>query len=449
MGRYKIIRTWHLGQRVDQDFYNQGSEETTLIDPVLTLQLSGTGSLEFTMPRTHKYFYKEGEDDEIMPMGDEFMVVDTVANKTLFVGRPISCKTNDFKSVSVYCEGALAYLHDILIRPVVWDNVTPKAFFRDILAKYNAKKTQHAPWQTVQAGSCDIPDRTLYRYANYDKAYDLISKGCLESEGGYLLMSYGANGEKILNWYKSPPQSSRQKLVYGKNIVRYNEDFDLSEMPTDILPLGAASETEELPGDLGKKKLTLSQEVVTVNEADIHSKYGYVETLKEYSDATTEIELLATLRNDQSFKNLSPKNMLTIDCQVVDYHFVDDSVPILEIGQKIVLQTPYQIYKLTDDRELYITEIRYNIGSAAPEIRVSNLGAQTLTDQFKRVDKGEKDSRTSSGGGGSYGGGGDVTKGLYIYLGQIEPDDPFPEDPNQGIEGNEGGNNNAGDEGGI
>lgn len=430
--RYRIIRLYHQLEKVDQDFYNPDDSELQLIDPVLTLEINANGTLEFTMPYTHKYF------DSVYPMIDEFMVRDDISDETLFIGRPISCEVTDFKRVKVYCEGALGYLHDILIRPVAWEVTTPKDFFISLVSEYNIRKAPRVPHQELYIGECDIQDRDIYRYANYDKAYTLLERGCLESDGGYLMMTYGSDGKKTVNWYKNPESAvpgDVQAIAYAKNIVSFSEELDLGGAASFAIVLGAESETEELPGDQGKKRLELSEPVglgapagdATWEYDWIIGRYGYVERLYEYDEPTTQADLKLAFLNDPAPKLEWPEKQITVDCEVVDMHFVDNDISKLKVGQRVNLEVPYKIYTQLAD-VLHVTKIRYELTSAVLDVTVGELPKRSLSDQFRKnsisedadsklkdYDRRIRDLERDYGSIGSVGGiEGD---GMYMYIG--------------------------------
>lgn len=430
--RYKIIRLYHLLEKVDQEFYNPDEPSLRLIDPILTLELNGNGTLEFTMPYGHKYF------SDVLPMSDEFMVRDEVTDDTLFVGRPISCEVTDFERVKVYCEGALGYLHDILIRPKAWEATTPRTFLSDVVIEYNTRKAPKVPHQEIHIGNCDIPDREIYRYSNYDKAYTLLERGCLESDGGYIMMTYGADGKKTINWYKVPESAvndSAQNVSYGENIVSFNESIDLSDSPSFAIVLGAKSETEELPGDQGRKRLEYPEPLgLGLSAAGgpggewewqwLVRQFGYSETLFEYDEPTTEEALKTAFDDDPAVKLAWPERQINVECNVADLHFVNNNILKFYLGQRVNLSVPNKIYTHLAD-VLYVTRIRYDLTSAVVEILVGELPKRSLSDQFRKREVEEADtsdlerrlrdleSSSSIGGGGS-------GEGIYMYLGDPE-----------------------------
>lgn len=370
MGRYRIIRTWHELEHVEQEFYDNTTEDLMLIDPHLTLALNANGNLEFTIPATNRYFY------DVTPMADEFMVRDEIKDETLFVGRPISCKMTNFNTLEVYCEGAMGYLNDIMIRPRVWNSTTNRQFFKDIINSYNTIKTQYIPYQRIDFNECDIPLRRIYREANYTKAYSLIQDECLSRDGGYLMMSYGKYGEKSISWYNAPPQKDDSQLVaYGENLISFEEGYDLSDRATVIIPLGAETD-KNLPGDLGKKKLEgdlYAYALTGWEDFDIQRtiKYhGYIEELKEYPNAKDTTEIREALMNDPivHLGNLDWHG--TVDIKVADLHFLDNSINGFYVGQRIDLDqlTKNRLrYSVLND-VLYVKRIEYDLQSAAPEI---------------------------------------------------------------------------------
>lgn len=437
--RYRVIRTWHDLEKVDQEFYSITDARLKFTKGRLVQEINNNGSFEFTMPYGHTYF------KDVIPMVDEFMVTDEVTNQVLFIGRPISAVMTDFKYTTVYCEGAMGYLHDILIRPEVWESTTPSGFFSDIIARYNAIKTPRIPHQKIEVGVCDIDSVTRYRYANYEKAYSVLESGCLESDGGYMMMEYGRDGTKTLHWTKEPRQyaSGAQSIKYGTNIISFEEGLDLNDTATFVIALGDDTE-EDLPGNLGKKRYSLDPVGLGIKVAGpedpsgydwIVKKYGYVEEVMDY-EAASQSALETELQNDKGLYNHWPERQVTIDCDVADLHYINNGIFKFYLGQKVNLDVPYKVYSALSDL-LYVTRIEWDLESAAPHIMVGELPKRTLSDRFKKntdadtsdLEKKIKNqdariSRLESEGSGSSSSGG-VTEGLYIYLGEAETTDPF------------------------
>lgn len=409
MGRYSIIRTYHQLERVDEEFYNNDEYGFDLIEPELTLALNENGSLSFTMPITHKYF------GTVLPMSDEFMVRDTINDETLFVGRPISCKNVNFDRIEVYCEGALGYMHDILVRPEVWKSTSPSEFFSNVIDRYNSIKTPRVPHQEIQKGVVDIPYKNVYREANYDDAYELLHKGCVDSEGGYFTMSYGPNGEKILNWTLEPPQPTEevQKVEYGRNIISFSESLDLSSDQTFMLAFGSETE-QELPGDLGKARISIDPVGLGVRGfgtdkpwyeeyAHLIKRYGYIEMKKDYNDADTVDKLKEAVRADRISEYKNPDWLGDIECVVADMSFISNDLRYA-VGQRVQLVIPNQFYTELNNL-LYVNKVVYKLDRALKTISIGPKHYKDLTDQFAN----------SKGGSGS-GAGSRTPSDHYLYV---------------------------------
>ena len=402
MNRYEIIRTYKADssvdsngkckntKRVDEQFYDSNDNQLRLIEPKLKLELGAAGSLEFSIPISHKYF------DTITPMADEFLVRDTFFNQTIFVGRPTSVTNINFKTIKVYCEGALAYLNDILQRPHEWERTTPAGFFTDVITRYNEikRRAYGYEFQVINVGTCTIPNREIYRYCNYENTYNLIEKGCIESDGGWLMMSYDIYGNKTLNWYKVPPQPSDiQPLEYKVNLVSYEEEWDCSDASTIPIIFGPNTD-EDLPGNQGKRKMTYDAFYQEGNRL----RNGYIEKGYEYEEGITTMDQLINAYEYDPIKDFDkPSKKVVISSKVVDRHYIDSNIRKYDIGQKVNLTgilLPYS-HGYLDKDETYVTGIDLNLNSAVPDITVGTLPKRSLSDRFRKDDSGNKSSDTN------------------------------------------------------
>ena len=84
-------------------------DDTVITKPKLTMQDNGAGSLEFTMPPTHRHYndiYRMKTTITVFKEGEE-----------IWSGRVLEETTDFWNNKKFYCEGELAYLNDTIQPP--------------------------------------------------------------------------------------------------------------------------------------------------------------------------------------------------------------------------------------------------------------------------------------------------------------------------------------------
>lgn len=105
----KVIRGYRVILDDTYDIYDIYDPELHLIEPILELEVNTAGSFEFILPPNHRYY------DKVQPYNCLIEVYeDTVQH---FIGRPISIEIDYYKQKKVYCEGALNFLKDYILKP--------------------------------------------------------------------------------------------------------------------------------------------------------------------------------------------------------------------------------------------------------------------------------------------------------------------------------------------
>lgn len=128
----------------------------------------------------------------------------TPVYESVFYGRISQIDVDFYKNKVITCEGALAFLNDVVIRGGNATPTTLKAFLDSFFSQYNAGGKVGNYTQSIESrlrmkladGSEGIQpgdgDRTsakaIYRKISYEGAFDVFTKKIVGAEGGYFLM---------------------------------------------------------------------------------------------------------------------------------------------------------------------------------------------------------------------------------------------------------------------
>lgn len=359
--------------------------ESSLLSPSLELELNSAGSFEFTLPPDHSAY------DDISLMQSEIEVYED--GDLIFFGRPAEVNIDWNKQKIVTCEGALAYLNDAAIRPHTFEQTLISDVFKYIIAQYNAQVTQD---KQFIVGNITITDRYVYTSFDYDICLSVLISTCVDSTGGYLFLRKEDNGIYI-DWLADVPDASDQPVQFASNLLDLKQDKKAEDICTVVLPLG---------GDVDGSPLTIA----SVNDdsdileyADGISLYGRILKIQTWNDI-----LDAQVLKDKAQAWLEEQNsdVLTIEADAAELHYLDGSVGAYHIGQKVnVISGPHGI-----DKEVPILKMSMSLDSGVKKVTLGTPPRKELT---------ELSGITNSTGGGSSsggGGGGGGTSGVTDVL---------------------------------
>lgn len=209
-----------------------------VIDPVLNLQDSAAGSLEYTLPSFNAMY------------GKVQMMMSTISvrcnGKEIWEGRPVSFKEDMWLNHPIVCEGELAYLNDIYQIQAKYENVTLTSLIMQVIAVYNERAAENRkfvvsyveedPKYMSDLLTVDIPFQpTLETINNICKTYGLHVYMDNIWEDGVKTRRIKFTNDNGLG------ENVTQKIEFGINLVEYAKSYNFSELVTYVLPLGAKS----------------------------------------------------------------------------------------------------------------------------------------------------------------------------------------------------------------
>ena len=424
--------------------WDNRTPEVGIYEAKVSLKDNSTQTLDVNVAAQHDPFHglkmmqsviTVYQDDEVNP---------------IFEGRPISRKTDFYGNTTYQFEGCLGYLYDSIQSPAVYTGQTIENIFRALIEEHNK---QVEPWKQFQVGNVTVVDiytdsstysgqgrladndpteRPDYIYqqdsnktgidqteltTGYESTFDAINNLLVQNLSGHLVVRY-ENGVRYLDYLKDYLPSEGQVILFGSNLLDYSSTLDYSSICTGILPLGYSRGSDDFDKDdpdnpenpsniyteqedplqTVKNKLTIASvnngNKIIWNDEAVQS-YGRIVKMKEWSNIKDPQKLYDKAKKyllSTQFDNLS------LECKVVDLHFVDKSVgPLHHMHMVRVKSDPIGM-----DRSVPISEMDIDLLNPAND--TVTLGATynsisgklaSTSNNLSSVSSGLKDTQTT------------------------------------------------------
>lgn len=316
-------------------FYIGGMQDSryALVNPQYEQELNKAGQLTFTILPGNKAY--NGLNKLTTPVS---LVRD---GEEIFYGRVYSTEKDFYNRKDVVCEGALAFLNDVIIRPF---EVTFKGddcverYIDYILDLYN-KGCGDENWKKIYTGNVTVTDtnKYLYRYKeSYNSAYEVLTDHTIETVLGGYLSTRRDDGKTYLDYTAEPGKTSGQRIEFGKNLLDLSEYITAEDVYTVLIPLGA----EDDDGNpLTVKIVNGGLDYIESDEGI--SLFGRIWHVEEYDEITVATNLMEQARKDLE---AGIKAAISIELTAVDLHNIDVDVDAFGCGDSIlVVSVPHGI----------------------------------------------------------------------------------------------------------
>ena len=323
-----------------------------ILEMLLELELSKAGQFTFKIMQDHPLF------SDINVLASEIKVTDE-NRKVLFVGRPISDSIDFYNIHTFVCEGALAYLNDVIIRPftatvsaangleaIKGEFTKIVKFYNDYAAPSNRK---------IRVGDVTVskPRHTgsLWYFSSkkYMTAMEYIQTKLINKYGGILQARSGVDsdtGEKFiyLDYLADITSAGTQGVTFAQNLIDIVTDKNGTSICTAVIPIGKdeSGNTVKIDGITdGAKSETISKTGDYIYSPDAVSRYGHISQVVNFDDVTDADTLLdAAMDYFNLVRTIHSKTTLT----AVDLHYATGfDVPSFRVGEVIpITSAPHQ-----------------------------------------------------------------------------------------------------------
>lgn len=296
--------------------YNSASTaiDKKAISPVLELSANTSGTLTMSLPIVNAGYGLDRKTTTIRvyQYGNE-----------LWEGRILREEYDFWNNRELTCEGELSYLHDSIVLPHVFDNVSISAFLTYVINAHNSRVSASKGFtvgNVYPANSSTVVSATV----DYTDSFDVIQSVLIDGLGGYLRIRK-ENGLRYLDYYEFITElpESDQLVKLGVNLLDLSRTYSIEEYATRLIPLGKSLDTETIEGI--KDRVTV--ESITgsryVELPDAIRTYGVVEAVKEFSDVEDPQELYDLAMNDLLDRQ---DDMVSFDASAVDLSYADPTI---------------------------------------------------------------------------------------------------------------------------
>lgn len=252
------------------------SQGLSLIDGTIDLEDNSAGGFTFTIPPMHPAY-----SSLIIRKGT---ITVKKGDEVIFCGRAITDSKDFYKNREIFCEGELNYLMDSYQRPEEFHNVSVLQYFSHLIEVHNAQM----PDKAFEVGMVTVtyPNDSLYRYTDYDSTLKTIQEDLLKSLGGHLRVRY-EDGKRYIDYLADYPRRCQQEVCFGKNLLDFVSENDLSDVFSALIPLGAKLEDSE-------ERLTIKSVnggSDTLIYQPLIDRFGYIVRTETWDDVTEAINL--------------------------------------------------------------------------------------------------------------------------------------------------------------
>lgn len=356
-------------------FCDSRIDELAVISPEVTLEVNKAGSLEFTMPPDHPYY------DSIQRRKSYVEVYRDEDKEPVFAGICTDIATDFYRQKKVTFEGELTYFNDTVQRPQKYQNMTVRGLLETYIAQHNQYADEDKQFTVGDVTVRDSNDY-VYCYTNYDTTMESIKEDLLDDYGGYLRIRH-ENGTRYLDYLADPPHTSTQCIRLGENLLELDTNIDLSNIATEIIPLGADLEESTISGLNERVTIkSVNNGIDYVTNEETVKTLGNICKVVTWENVTTPEALKQKAEKylkDTQFDNL------VITATAIDLHFEDKENEHFKLLDNIrVVSKPHGI-----DRDFVLSKMTLNLND--PENDTITLG------QEESGDLSEVSNKTASG----------------------------------------------------
>lgn len=365
---YQIICITDAEEHVLMDMRD---DEYTVQAPILTLQLNGVGSLQFTIHPDHP------EVDCIKTLTSIVKVYKITGSekKWIFSGRVMTMEHDIRNSGKVDCEGILAYLCDSIVRPYEYEG-TPADYVLQLINSHNSQVDEKKRFHVgvLDLSDADTNNNIVRANSSYPDTLSEINEKVVKLLNAYISVRE-ENGSIYFDCNQTITHINTQHIRFGENIIDIDRSITAEEIRTVMIGIGAADDEGNKPA-------------VIVENTDAIAKYGRITGTIEFENVTTTAQLerktAAYLDSILGIKN-------TVEVKAVDLNMTDDDIEEISLGYAYVTSEHNGIKNemmLISKMQLYLMEpekTTFTLG--ATKTTISSTFAHTSADINAKVDQ--------------------------------------------------------------
>ena len=358
--------------------YDPRSPDLKLISPTCKTVVNKAGLLTFSVPLTHPHTDKIAKLDTVVTLWQDDAI--------LFRGRALNDEWDLRSTRKIEVEGELAYLNDSVQPLTVYHDMTVAAYLAKLIELHNAQVDETRRFVVGQVTVTNSTDN-VYRQSDYESTMDALQDKLLDRMGGYLVIRYGKDGTRYLDYLKEYGNVNSQRITASTNLLDMLHTVRGEDVATAIIPLGAQLDDEGKVGTV-TPRLTIAAAndgKDYIYDADAVAKWGWIYKVVVHDDITLAENLLRA-----GYADLEAAKYLqgSIEVDAVDLHLVDSSVERIKLGDMILFSDPGSATPIS----MLVSEINLPVDEPGDATYTLGTSYRTMTEQQvdARKDLGEQ-----------------------------------------------------------
>lgn len=357
--------------------YDPRSPDLKLISPTCKTDVNKAGLLTFSVPLTHPHTDKIAKLDTVVTLWQDDAI--------LFRGRALNDEWDLRSTRKIEVEGELAYLNDSVQPLTVYHDMTVAAYFAKLIELHNAQVDETRRFVVGHVTVTNSTDN-VYRQSDYESTMDALQDKLLDRMGGYLVIRYGKDGTRYLDYLKEYGNVNSQRITASTNLLDMLHTVRGEDVATAIIPLGAQLDEDKVGTVTPRLTIAAANDGKDyIYDADAVAKWGWIYKVVVHNDITLVENLLRA-----GYADLEAAKYLqgSIEVDAVDLHFVDSSVERIKLGDMILFSDPGSATPIS----MLVSEIDLPVDEPGDATYTLGTSYRTMTEQQvdARKDLGEQ-----------------------------------------------------------
>lgn len=282
-----------------------GLRDYAILEGTANLAVNAAGSLTFTVAPKNPAYSKPQKLASIISLQRD--------GKEIFRGRVLDWETDFYNCRQFICEGALAFLRDVLKPPFSLNaGMEVETYLSRLMEQYNAVCD---PRRQILLGNVTVHGTVRVKHSDeWVSMFDLASE-LVTMFGGYMLMRY-SNGTAYLDYLASATGVNSEDVQYGKNLLDLQQYSSAASVFNVIVPTGKDGLTIESVNS-GSPRLENAVSIAQI---------GRIEVTKSYdTDDPTELKTIAAADLASGVYNA---DTITVDAALLGHVQLGALVPV-------------------------------------------------------------------------------------------------------------------------
>lgn len=347
------------------------TDERKLSSGTINKSLNSSDEFNFTVSMKNPLYGK------LSVINGLVRVIDLYDYEIVFDGRILEINRvmteNGLFLEEVYCESSLGYLNDMTTMFEKRENKGPSEFLKHIIEFHNERVPKH---KQFKLGNVNVPKKTdaPYLYCTFETTWEAIKNRLIEKHGGFITMRAEYDGNYI-DYTVDVGSDENTPIKVGGNLKRARRNISLSEMMTQIVPIGGDVDTGEIEEGYEIIRPQVNIKKVTgknmyIEDTELVKLYGPIRKIVTWS-SITDPQILY----NRGIQYLQEQKVALANWEVslVCLHLLDKRYKKFKLGDK----HPIEESPISGIEKLQIIELSIDITS--PQTVDLTIGADRLT----------------------------------------------------------------------